>query len=352
MRITEFDFELPKSCIALRPAEPRESARLLCVNKDGQFDERRINDLIDLFEAGDVLVVNDTRVLPVQLSGTRRRDDHITSIEATLIKSLGSLRWQAFVKPGRRVKLGEIIDFGPAPHLKAKIIAKGDDGVFVLEFTEKDDVALIGRLKEIGYMPLPPYIRQLRREDDQDFKDYQTQFARLDGSVAAPTAGLHFTPNLIKALLAKGIQIEHVTLHVGAGTFLPVKVDDTDDHIMHAEYGEISPEVAHRLNKARALGHSITAVGTTSLRLLESACDQDGHIHSFADETAIFIRPGTKVKSVDALLTNFHLPKSTLFMLVCAFSGTETMKSAYDHAIKNGYRFFSYGDACLLRNRS
>ncbi|OYW78521.1 MAG: tRNA preQ1(34) S-adenosylmethionine ribosyltransferase-isomerase QueA [Asticcacaulis sp. 32-58-5] len=318
------------------------------------MSDHHVADLVDLIRPGDILVVNDTKVLPVQLHGQRHRDGQSVTIEATLIKSLSPVMWQAFIKPGRRVRVGDSLGFGhegSAAVLNATATAKDDDGLYTLSFDHSVE-EMSTRLHEIGGMPLPPYIRSKRTEDEQDKTDYQTIFAAAEGSVAAPTAGLHFTPAILEALTAKGVTIAQVTLHVGAGTFLPVKVDDTRDHKMHAEYGEVTQSVADQINAARASGGRIICVGTTALRLIESACDDDGVIHPFADETSIFITPGMRIRSADILMTNFHLPKSTLFMLVCAFSGYETMKAAYAHAVETGYRFFSYGDASLLANRS
>ncbi len=354
MLISDFDFDLPEDRIALRPAEPRESARLLRVDA-GQWTDNHVRDIPDFLMAGDLLVVNDTRVLPVQLNGIRRRIDGEVQVEATLIKPVGGTGWQAFLKPGRRVKPGDQLQFKSNENsdfvLQADVLTKGENGIYTLNFAcEPQD--MIGHLHSVGAMPLPPYIRSKRKEDDQDKRDYQTMFAREEGSVAAPTAGLHFTPNLLKTLEDKGVGIERITLHVGAGTFLPVKVEDTKDHVMHAEFGVVSEDSAARINAVRAAGGRIVCVGTTSLRLLESACDLQGAIHPFSAETSIFITPGVVVRSADMLLTNFHLPKSTLFMLVCAFAGTETMKAAYGHAVSDHYRFFSYGDACLLTNAS
>ena len=352
MLISEFDFDLPEDRIALRPAEPREAARLLRVDEHGALTDSHIGDIADFLKAGDLLVVNDTRVLPTQLDGHRLRDDSVVMIEATLVKSTGASQWQAFLKPGRKVKAGDQLLFkSDATELKAVVSAKDDNGLYTLDF-QHGPQELLERLHLVGGMPLPPYIRSKRHEDERDKSDYQTIFARDEGSVAAPTAGLHFTPALLEKLAAKGISIERITLHVGAGTFLPVKVEDTDDHIMHAEFGIITPESAARINAARAAGGRIICVGTTSLRLLESACNTQSVIQPFAAETAIFLTPGVTVRSCDLLLTNFHLPKSTLFMLVCALAGTEVMKRAYAHAIETGYRFFSYGDACLLSNTS
>ncbi|MGA9658863.1 MAG: tRNA preQ1(34) S-adenosylmethionine ribosyltransferase-isomerase QueA, partial [Asticcacaulis sp.] len=286
------------------------------------------------------------------LDGVRIRPDSTVTIETTLIKSTAAAQWQAFLKPGRKVKPGDHLLFkNDTTELRALVSAKDENGLYTLDFQHSPQ-ELLERLHSVGGMPLPPYIRSKRHEDEQDKTDYQTMFARDEGSVAAPTAGLHFTPALIEGLMAKGIGLERITLHVGAGTFLPVKVEDTDDHVMHAEFGVITQASADRINAARASGGRVICVGTTSLRLLESACDDQGRIHAFGSETSIFITPGVKVRSCDLLMTNFHLPKSTLFMLVCALAGTDTMKKAYAHAIEKGYRFFSYGDACLLSNIS
>jgi len=347
MRVSDFDFDLPEDRIALRPMTPREAARLLVV--DGpRREDHKVGDLPSLLKAGDLLVINNTRVLPTQLKGLRHRDAQATAFEATLIKSLDGQSWQAFLKPGRRIRVGDDLSFGD---LTARVSQKGEDGVYVLRFDQAASEVING-LHRLGGMPLPPYIRSKRPEDAQDKTDYQTVFARDEGSVAAPTAGLHFTPELLEQIKKKGILLEEVTLHVGAGTFLPVKVEDTEDHRMHSEFGIVTPEAAARINAARQSGGRIVAIGTTALRLIESACDDEGVIHPFSADTAIFITPGVRVRSADMLWTNFHLPKSTLFMLVCAFAGTETMKAAYAHAIAHGYRFFSYGDASLLSNRS
>ncbi len=351
MLVSDFDFDLPEDRIALRPVEPREAAKLLRVDGNTLTDSH-IGDIGDYLRAGDLLVVNDTRVLPTQLDGLRIREDSQVAIEATLIKGIGSAQWQAFLKPGRKVKVGDRLSFkSNVSELQARVSAKDDNGLYTLDFQHSPQ-ELIERLHVVGGMPLPPYIRSKRHEDEQDKSDYQTIFANEEGSVAAPTAGLHFTPALLEKLTVKGVGIERITLHVGAGTFLPMKVEDTDDHVMHAEFGVITEESADRINAVRASGGRIICVGTTSLRLLESACDSQGTIHAFAAETSIFITPGVQVRSCDLLMTNFHLPKSTLFMLVCALAGTETMKKAYAHAIESGYRFFSYGDACLLTNVS
>ncbi|MDF0495415.1 tRNA preQ1(34) S-adenosylmethionine ribosyltransferase-isomerase QueA [Bradyrhizobium yuanmingense] len=351
MRTDLFDFDLPPERIALRPASPRDSARMLVV-ENGALRDQIISDLPQWLRPGDQLVVNDTKVIAAQLKGRRIGRDTEPKIEATLIKRLGS-RWQALVKPAKKLAPGDRIRFGNEGkvcllgHLDAEVEAKGTEGEVTLAFSFHGP-ALDQAIADLGSPPLPPYIASKRTPDDQDLADYQTMFAANEGAVAAPTAGLHFTPALEQSLRDRGVALNRVTLHVGAGTFLPVKVDDTDGHKMHAEWGTISAETAERLNVARKNGGRIVAVGTTSLRLLESAASEDGTIQPFAAETSIFITPGYRLRAVDALITNFHLPKSTLFMLVSAFSGLETMKQAYAHAIAQGYRFYSYGDACLL----
>jgi len=353
MRTDLFDFELPSERIALRPAHPRDSARMLVVQADGVLRDRVVADLPQWLEPGDQLVVNDTRVIAAQLRGRRIGRDAEPKIEATLIKRLDGSRWQALVKPAKKLAPGDRIRFGNEGkvcllgHLDAEVEAKGGEGEVTLSFSFHGP-ALDQAIADLGAPPLPPYIASKRDPDDQDAADYQTMFAANEGAVAAPTAGLHFTPALESALRHHGVGLHRLTLHVGAGTFLPVKVDDTADHRMHAEWGCVSAETAGALNQARANGGRIVAVGTTSLRLLESAATEDGTIQPFTGETSIFITPGYRFRAVDILLTNFHLPRSTLFMLVSAFSGLETMKRAYAHAIKSGYRFYSYGDACLL----
>jgi S-adenosylmethionine:tRNA ribosyltransferase-isomerase len=353
MRTDLFDFELPAANIALRPASPRDSARMLVVQPGAALEDNVVADLPQWLRPGDQLVVNDTKVIAAQLSGRRIGRDVETKIEATLIKRLDGSRWQALVKPAKRLIPGDTVRFGNEGrvcllgHLDAQVEHKGDAGEVTFAFTFHGP-ALDQAIAELGAPPLPPYIAARRTPDERDLADYQTMFATKDGAVAAPTAGLHFTPALEAALRERGVGLHRVTLHVGAGTFLPVKVDDTAEHKMHAEWGTISRETADALNEARAKGGRIVAVGTTSLRLLESAATEDGLIHPFADETAIFITPGYRFRAVDLLLTNFHLPKSTLFMLVSAFSGFETMTKAYAHAIASGYRFYSYGDASLL----
>src|SRR5712671_2642489 len=353
MRTDLFDFELPSERIALRPAHPRDSARMLVVQADGVLRDRVVADLPQWLEPGDQLVVNDTRVIAAQLRGRRIGRDAEPKIEATLIQRLDGSRWQALVKPAKKLAPGDRIRFGNEGkvcllgHLDAEVEAKGGEGEVTLSFSFHGP-ALDQAIADLGAPPLPPYIASKRTPDDQDAADYQTMFAANEGAVAAPTAGLHFTPALEAVLRGRGVELHRLTLHVGAGTFLPVKVDDTADHRMHAEWGCVSAETAGALNQARANGGRIVAVGTTSLRLLEGAATEDGTIEPFTGETSIFITPGYRFRAVDMLLTNFHLPRSTLFMLVSAFSGLETMKRAYAHAIAGGYRFYSYGDACLL----
>jgi len=339
MRVDLFDFELPQERIALRPARPRDSARLLAVEGDAIAD-RQMLELPDLLRAGDVLVFNDTKVIPAQLEGTRGA----ASIGATLHKREGPRDWQAFLRNAKRARVGDTIDFGSG--VSASVTEKAEDGSALLHFNGDEPVEVL--LERAGRMPLPPYIASKRPADADDRADYQTMFAREEGAVAAPTAALHFTPRLLDALDERGAGRETLTLHVGAGTFLPVKADDTSGHKMHAEWGRIDAVTAERLNRARAAGGRLIAVGTTSLRLLESAASDDGTIHPFEGDTAIFITPGYRFRAIDGLITNFHLPRSTLFMLVSALMGLDVMKSAYAHAIDAGYRFYSYGDASLL----
>ena len=340
MRVDLFDFELPPERIALRPASPRDSARLLGVGAEGPFIDAVVRDLPSLLRAGDVLVFNDTRVIPAQLEGEVGN----ARIGATLHKRMDLRRWQAFVRNGRRLKPGIAIMFGAGVTATAE--ERHADGSWTLAFGGEEPVEVL--LERAGRMPLPPYIAGKRAVDERDREDYQTMFAAADGAVAAPTAALHFTPELMAALAEAGVLHETLTLHVGAGTFLPVKADDTDDHAMHAEWGRIEPETAARLNAVRAGGGRIIAVGTTSLRLLESAADEARVIHPFAGDTSIFITPGYRFRAIDGLMTNFHLPKSTLMMLVSALMGLERMQEAYAHAIANEYRFYSYGDSSLL----
>ena len=339
MRVDLFDFDLPPESIALRPAVPRDSAKLLRVNGE-HITDHIVSDLPELLGPQDILVFNDTRVIPAQLTGTRGE----AKIGATLHKRVDLRRWQAFIRNAKRLRVGETVDFGM--DVSAEAEARLDDGSFILRFLGEEPVELL--LECAGTMPLPPYIASKRAIDERDADDYQTMFAREKGAVAAPTAALHFTDDLMAALAAAGVGTETLTLHVGAGTFLPVKVDETDDHQMHSEWGKIDAATADRLNSARKAGGRIIAVGTTSLRLLESATGEDGIIQPFAGDTDIFITPGYRFRAIDGLMTNFHLPKSTLFMLVSALMGLETMQAAYAHAIAGGYRFYSYGDSSLL----
>lgn len=339
MRVDLFDFDLPTERIALRPASPRDSARMLVLSGETTLDQH-VSDLPSCLRAGDCLVFNDTRVIPAQLEG--RRGD--ARIGATLHKRAGLRGWRAFVRNAKRLRDGDRIDFGNGVSALASL--RSDDGSWLLTFDGDDPVESL--LERAGTMPLPPYIAAKRAVDAHDATDYQTMFANEPGAVAAPTAALHFTPGLLAALRQAGIAHETLTLHVGAGTFLPVKADDTKDHRMHAEWGRIDGETAARLNAVRASGGRLVAVGTTSLRLIESACDEWGQIRPFEGDTSIFITPGYRFKGIDGLMTNFHLPKSTLFMLVSALMGRERMQAAYAHAIARGYRFYSYGDASLL----
>jgi S-adenosylmethionine:tRNA ribosyltransferase-isomerase len=339
MRVDLFDFDLPADRIALRPASPRDSARMLVVRPDGLAD-RAMLDLADALRPGDCLVFNDTRVIPAQLEGRRGE----AKIGATLHKREGPRDWRAFIRNAKRLRDGDSVDFGAG--VSATASDRGEDGSWRLRFAGDEPVELL--LERAGRMPLPPYIAGKRPTDARDAEDYQTMFAREAGAVAAPTASLHFTPRLMERLAAAGVGHETLTLHVGAGTFLPVKADDTDDHRMHAEWGRIDAATADRLNAVKARGGRLIAAGTTSLRLLESAARADGTIAPFAEDTAIFITPGYRFRAVDGLVTNFHLPKSTLFMLVSALMGREKMQAAYAHAIAEGYRFYSYGDGSLL----
>lgn len=343
MRVDLFDFELPQENIALRPARPRDSARLLGVGGEGSFRDLTVLDLPSLLNPGDVLVFNDTRVIPAQLEGQRGE----ARIGATLHKRIDLRRWQAFVRNGKRLREGDEIRFGAGVTAHAE--SRFADGSWTLFFPGEEPVEVL--LERAGQMPLPPYIAGKRPTDEHDRQDYQTMFAAKDGAVAAPTAALHFTPRLMEALAVRGIRTETLTLHVGAGTFLPVKAEDTADHQMHAEWGTIDAATADRLNAARAAGNRVVAVGTTSLRLLESAAGEDRIIRPFEGDTAIFITPGYSFRAIDGLMTNFHLPKSTLFMLVSALMGLERMQAAYAHAIAQGYRFYSYGDSSLLLPR-
>jgi S-adenosylmethionine:tRNA ribosyltransferase-isomerase len=356
MRTDLFDFTLPEDRIALRPASPRGSSRLLVVRpgEANAFEDRSMGDLPDLLRSGDALVVNDTKVIAANLSGRRiGRGDGEPAIAATLTKRLDGSRWRALVRPAKRLAVGDVVRFGSEgrvcflEQLDATVEAKGEGGEVTLGFAFHGPV-LDQALAERGDMPLPPYIAGRRAVDEQDRTDYQTMFAREEGSVAAPTAGLHFTEAAVAALRGRGVDLRRVTLHVGPGTFLPVKADDTSGHKMQPESGSLSAENAAALNATRRGGGRIVAVGSTALRLLETAAAEDGTLAEFSGETALFITPGYRFRAVDVLLTNFHLPRSTLFMLVCAFCGIEVMRRAYAHAIDNGYRFYSYGDACLL----
>ena len=339
MRVELFDFDLPPDRIALRPARPRDSARMLLL-EGRRMSDRGVLDLPDILRPGDVVVFNDTRVIPAQLEGRRGE----ASIGATLHKREGLRSWWAFVRNAKRVRDGDVIEFSEG--VKASAVGRDDEGAVLLHFHGEEPVELL--LERAGRMPLPPYIAGKRPTDEADLDDYQTMFARESGAVAAPTAALHFTDRLIAALDARGVARETLTLHVGAGTFLPVKADDISGHRMHSEWGRIDPATAERLNAAKASGGRLIAVGTTSLRLIESAADDQGQIQPFEGDTAIFITPGYRFKAVDGLMTNFHLPRSTLFMLVSALMGLDVMKRAYAHAIEQGYRFYSYGDSSLL----
>ena len=361
MRVDLFDFDLPQERIALEPAAPRDAARLLHVTPnaaDGTLQDRMVRDLPRLMRPGDVMVVNDTRVIPAQLAGTRpprEAGGAPIAVEATLHKRLEDgqdsaqqqARWRAFMRPAKRLRAGDAIDFGDG--LAAQIEERADaEAVLRFNLAGADFDAALAR---VGATPLPPYIARQRAVREEDRERYQTVYAEKEGSVAAPTAGLHFTERLLDAIDAAGVRRLAVTLHVGAGTFLPVTAEETKDHRMHAEWGEITPEQAALLNEARAADGRIISIGTTSMRLLESAADENGVIRPFCRETDIFITPGYRFRAVDMLMTNFHLPRSTLFMLVCAFSGTQEMKAAYAHAVEREYRFYSYGDACLLERK-
>ncbi len=336
MRVSLFDFDLPEGRIATHPASPRESAKLLHITPDA-LNDKQVSDLPSLLSAGDVLVLNNTRVIPARLYGTRGE----VKIELLLHKPLPNGDWTVFARPAKRLKPGDIITI--ADNLAAEVIDKTPSGEVIIRWQTDD---LVAALEKHGHMPLPPYIE--RADEAADKQDYQTCYAEHNGSVAAPTAGLHYTPELLDTIRARGVTIVYVTLHVGGGTFLPVKAEDTEDHHMHSEWGEVTAEVADAVNHAAG---RVIAVGTTSLRLLESAADEQGVLHPFCDETDIFITPGYRFKCVDCLMTNFHLPKSTLFMLVSAFAGLERVQSAYQHAIDNHYRFYSYGDACFLERQ-
>ena len=353
MRTDLFDFNLPEDLIALHPVRPRDAARLLVVQPGSPLADKSVRDLPALLAPGDALVFNDTRVMPVQLAGIRTRDVGAADVDVTLIERLDESCWQAFAKPGRRLKPGDVIRFGEEGRvcyldvLNATVEEKFDDGRITLRFN-LHSAYLDAAIAERGNMPLPPYIAAKRKAGEADRSDYQTIYSAREGAVAAPTAGLHFTQALFDDLDARGIIRHFLTLHVGAGTFLPVKAENTQDHVMHTEWGEISAQTAAALNAVRKNGGRIIAVGTTSLRLLESAADEGGIISAYSGGTDIFITPGYRFKAVDAVLTNFHLPRSTLFMLVAAFAGIDAMKAAYAHAVSARYRFYSYGDASLL----
>jgi S-adenosylmethionine:tRNA ribosyltransferase-isomerase len=348
MRVDQFDFELPERLIALRPANPRDSARLMVVKQDGSHEHRLIRDLPGLLQRGDVLVVNSSRVIPARLRGTRHRAgeaaDSGAKFEVLLHRRTAPAIYRAFARPAKRLKPGDAVWLGQS--LRGRVTVR--DGAEIEIAFEIEGAELDRAIAALGEMPLPPYIVSRRSADAKDLSDYQTVYAREPGSVAAPTAGLHFTPELLEQLREAGIHVAEVTLHVGPGTFLPVTAENTENHVMHSEWAELPPGVAEQLNQTRAAGGRIAAVGSTALRTLETAADDNGVIHPLKDETALFITPGYRFKAVDVLLTNFHLPRSTLFMLVCAFSGMDVMKRAYAEAIAAEYRFYSYGDACLL----
>ncbi|HHG91196.1 MAG TPA: tRNA preQ1(34) S-adenosylmethionine ribosyltransferase-isomerase QueA [Devosia sp.] len=354
MRVDAFDFELPQNLIALHPVIPRDSARMLHIGAQGELHDRGVTDLATMLRPGDVLVVNDTKVLPAELSGTRLRGEFEAKVSFNLHKRQGPSDWLAFARPAKKLRPGDRVVFGSledracaAQKLEAMVKTVAEGGQVELAF-DLSGAYLDEAIKSHGAMPLPPYIGSKRKVEARDSTDYQTVYAAHDGAVAAPTAGLHFTDELLAGLEKRGVVIAHVTLHVGAGTFLPMRVDDTKDHRMHAEWGELSAASVKRILRARQAGGRVVAVGTTSLRLLEAACGATGALEAFCGDTDIFITPGYEFKIVDLLMTNFHLPRSTLFMLVSAFSGLETMRRAYAHAIAREYRFYSYGDACLL----
>lgn len=342
MKLSDFDFDLPEGLIATRPARPRTSARLLLAEGD-RISDRHVYDLVDIFRPGDRLVLNNTKVLPARLFGTRQRGEAVAKVEITLLEPR-AVGWRALAKPLRKVQVDEVIRF--SDRLSATVTEKSEtDLTLTFDLTGEDfDKALA----EAGVMPLPPYIAAKRAADDQDRTDYQTVFARHTGAVAAPTASLHFDEDLLKALAAKGVEFTEVTLHVGAGTFLPVKVEDVTTHRMHAEWGRVTAAAAAEINATKRAGGRVIPVGTTALRLIESATDEAGVLHPFEAETDIFIYPGYRFRVTDALMTNFHLPKSTLVMLVSALMGEERIRRIYAHAVQEGYRFFSYGDSSLL----
>ena len=354
VRTSLFDYDLPPDRIALRPATPRDAAKLLVVRPGApELQDGTFRDLPDLLEPGDALVINDTKVIPARLEGERVRDGTTAHIEATLVRRLGPERWRALVKPAKRLQVGDRIRFGHESRvcllgaLDATVEEKGEGGEALLRF-DFHGAVLDEAIEALGHVPLPPYIAARRPDDDRDRTDYQTVFAAHEGSVAAPTAGLHFTDEIFARLKERSISVHRLTLHVGTGTFLPVKTENTDAHRMHPEWGEVSAQEAAAINKVRAEGGRVVAAGSTALRLLESATDESARLQPFSGETSIFITPGYRFRMVDVMLTNFHLPRSTLFMLVAAFAGLDRMKRAYAHAIQSGYRFYSYGDACLL----
>ena len=352
MRTDQFDFDLPDDLIALRPAEPRDSARLLVVEQ-GDTRDGIVRNLPDELKSGDVLVFNNTRVIPAALEGIRIRGDVQARIQANLHKRIADDRWLAFARPARKLNVGDRVRFGDGSSsclmgaLDATVAGRYEGGEVEFQF-DLSGAALDSAVSSVGAMPLPPYIASRRQADVQDASSYQTVYAEHDGAVAAPTAGLHFTDQLFSDLADRGVETAYLTLHVGAGTFLPVKADEIDAHKMHAEWGEVTPELAERLNKIRSTGGRLVAVGTTVVRLLESATTTDGEIQPFAGDTDIFISPGHNFRAIDGMMTNFHLPRSTLFMLVSAFAGLERMQQAYAHAIQSKYRFYSYGDSSLL----
>ncbi len=347
MKVSDFDFDLPAERIALHPVEPRDAARLLVVRPDQPLLDGHVTDLLTILQPGDVLVVNDTRVLPAELSGRRTRGDLVAKVAFNLHKRVDAHTWRAFARPAKKLHVLDRLALGDDESLGAVVAGKGETGEVTLVF-DLGGAELDEAIKAHGAMPLPPYIEAKRGTEERDKSDYQTVFAARDGAVAAPTAGLHFTESLLQKLADRGVMVERLTLHVGAGTFLPVKVEDTKDHQMHAEWGEIPEAVVHRILAAKAAGGRVVAVGTTSLRLLETAARKTGTLAPFIGDTDIFITPGFRFRAVDILMTNFHLPKSTLFMLVSAFAGFDSMHAAYRHAIANQYRFYSYGDGSLL----
>lgn len=349
MRVDLFDFDLPEANIALRPARPRDAARMMVVESGRPSQHLWVRDLPGSLRAGDLLVINNTKVLPAVLRGQRRRGDHLATVSLTLFERVDAESWRALAKPAKRLAVGDIVAFGDISGLALEaVVTDGPtNGEISVRFKVSDNL-LDAALARLGHMPLPAYIASRRAEDNSDQTDYQTVYAERDGAIAAPTAGLHFTTELLDTLESKGVRTARVTLHVGPGTFLPVKAETTDGHVMHSEWGEISEDAAETINSVRRDGGRIVSVGTTSLRLLESAAEPDGIVRPFVGETDIFITPGYRFRAVDVLMTNFHLPRSTLFMLVSAFAGRERMLAAYKEAIAAGYRFYSYGDACLL----